>query len=301
MTTSTADTALALRAVSWNLANRVGDAARRQGEFLAALDPRPDFVMFQEVNRRSIGTVCEAAALTWVRLAVDLRDRQLDDTPVRQRGAAIAGTGHPPTSVGILDDLPLPERAMHATVDVHGQTVHIASYHAPPGVSWFEKKPRQAVLFARWLAQLDDPAIFGADANTPLIDHPDFAQARTHWHSGNRHLKGEPGDDLLWAATKIHDLHDALRRWLDLHPAEAERIRLANPDGPLAISHRTGKRRTSSGNPRRFDSIWVSDHFGVDRVAYPYEESIFAGSDHAAVIADLTLTKQPPDVAATIG
>jgi hypothetical protein len=291
VTTSTDGNAPTVRAVSWNLANRVGDAARRQGEFLAGLDPRPGLVMFQEVNRRSIDVVCDTAGLTWVRLAVDLRDRQPDDTPVRQRGVAIAGTGAPPTSVGILDDLPLPERAMHATVDVHGRTVYAASYHAPPGVSWFEKKPRQAVLFAQWLAGIDAPTIFGADANTPQIDHPDFAQTRTHWHSGGRNLKGEPGDDFLWAATKIHHLRDALRRWLDQHPAEAERIRLDHPDGPLAVSHRTGKRRTSPGTARRFDSIWVSDHFEVHAVAYPYDDSVAAGSDHAAVIADLTLTE----------
>jgi endonuclease/exonuclease/phosphatase family metal-dependent hydrolase len=50
-----------MRVVSWNIANRVGDAARRQGEFLADLDPRPDLVMLQEVNRRSIERVSEHA------------------------------------------------------------------------------------------------------------------------------------------------------------------------------------------------------------------------------------------------
>jgi hypothetical protein len=119
--------------VSWNLANRVGDAARRQGEFLASLSPQPDLVMFQEVNRRSIETVSARAGLGWFFLAADLRMPQPDDTPVRQRGVALAGCGPPPVGLGIMDDAPLPERTIYGVVRIHGHPVTIASYHAPPG------------------------------------------------------------------------------------------------------------------------------------------------------------------------
>lgn len=169
-----------------------------------------------------------------------------------------------------------------------------AVYHAPPGVSWFEKKAQQAVAFADWVAAVDGPVILGADANTPLVDHPDFEAVRTHWHSGKRRLRGAPGDDRLWAATKIHGLEDALRSWLRQNPQALAEIRASRPSGPLAFSHYTGKRTNSPGVPRRFDSIWVSSHFAVSAVAYPYEESIRAGSDHAAVVADLVF--RDPDV-----
>jgi hypothetical protein len=46
---------------------------------------------------------------------------------------------------------------------------------------------------------------------------------------------------------------------------------------------------TRPGNPRRFDSIWISDHFTVEAIDYPYADSCAAGSDHSAVIADLAL------------
>jgi hypothetical protein len=113
--------------VSWNLSNRVGDAARRQGEFLASLSPHPDLVMFQEVNRRSIETVSERAALGWVFLAADLRTPQPDDTPVRRRGVALAGCGPPPVGLGIIDDASLPERTIHGVVHIQGRPVTIAS------------------------------------------------------------------------------------------------------------------------------------------------------------------------------
>ena len=163
------------------------------------------------------------------------------------------------------------------------------SYHAPPGVSWGIVKPRLAVAFAFWLSRHNGALLFGADANTPRIDACDFANTRTHWHTGNKRLNGEPGDDLLFGANKGHGLDDALRRWLALHPEEMDRVRASRPSGPLAITHRTGKRKNSPGTERRFDSVWVSRHWVVRRIEHLYEEGIAAGSDHAPVMVDLDL------------
>lgn len=278
-----------MRVVSWNLANRVEDGARREGEFLGALDPRPSFVMLQEVNRRSIELVCERAGLDWFRLAVDIREPEASDTRVRQTGVAVAGSGDPPASAVIIEGVPLPERTLSVVANLDGSDVNVSSYHAPPGVSWFEKKPQQAVAFARWLTELGGLVVLGADANTPEVDHPDFESVRTHWHSGDKHLKGAPGDDLLWASSKVHGLDDAFRLWLRQNPDALAEILEARPLGPLAITHRTGKRKLSPGTPRRFDSVWVSNDFSVVGVDHPYERSIQAGSDHSAVVVDLQL------------
>jgi endonuclease/exonuclease/phosphatase family metal-dependent hydrolase len=279
-----------VRVVSWNVAYRVGDAAIAQGRWLAGLRPAPDLVLLQEVNPRSARLLCDEAGLEWRRLAVDLRTPSPGDTPVRRRGVAVAGRGAEPSEVFLLPELPLPERALVARVPIHGVEVVVASYHAPPGVSWFEKKPQQAVAFARWLARVEAPAIFGADANTPLADAIDFAAVRTHWHTGHPRLAGAPGDDLLVGPAKLHRLDDVLRRWLENHPAALAQLPATGPDGPLRLSHRTGKRRTSQGNDRRFDAIWASPEFHVDNVDYPYDDCLAAGSDHAAVIADLNIT-----------
>jgi hypothetical protein len=76
-----------------------------------------------------------------------------------------------------------------------------------------------------------------------------------------------------------------MRLWLNGHPEELARIRALRPSDPLAISHRTGVRRNSPGNARRFDSFWVSENFTVVNVIY-LQESLKL-SDHAAVVADL--------------
>jgi hypothetical protein len=271
-----------VRVVSWNVAYRNASAAGRQGQLLRQLEP--DLILLQEVNPRSSAVLQQAAGADWMIRAVDIRTPESDDRPVRQRGVAIAGHGLPPSQRWILAELPLPERLVVIETQVDGVKLTAASYHAPPGVSWFIIKPRQAVAFATWLATQDGPWLFGADANTPLIDAVDFTETRTHWHTGNRKLHGEPGDDLLFGPDKLHSLDDALRRWLAAHADSQTTPAL---DGPLAITHRTGRRKNSPGNPRRFDSIWVSPHWKVRHIEHLYDEGVAAGSDHALVVVDL--------------
>jgi hypothetical protein len=81
---------------------------------------------------------------------------------------------------------------------------------------------------------------WGADANTPLIDAVDFAATRTHWHTGSRGLRGEPGDDLLFGPGKIHPLDDACGGGLPITPQRplpwltARLARLPSRTGPAS-------------------------------------------------------------------
>jgi hypothetical protein len=173
-----------------------------------------------------------------------------------------------------------PSRQIHVPA---GQRPHDApSYHAPPGVNWGLVKPRQANTCASWLATQAGPMLFGADANTPLVDAIDFADTRTHWHTGDRHLQGEPGDDRLWGPAKVHALDDALRRWLSERADTNAALRQTAPHGPLAITHRTGRRKNSAGTARRFDSVWISHHWRMREIQHLYDEGLAAGSARAA-------------------
>jgi hypothetical protein len=73
-----------------------------------------------------------------------------------------------------------PWRAVLIATEVGDAEVTAASYHAPPGVSYGIAKPRQAVAFVSWPAAQHGPVLFGADANTPLVDALDFVRTRTH-------------------------------------------------------------------------------------------------------------------------
>jgi len=157
-------------------------------------------------------------------------------------------------------------------------------------------KPQQAVAFVGWPSTQKGPLLFGADANTPKIDALDFANTQTHWYAGFRRLQGQTGDDCLFGPCKVHDLDDALRRWLVLHPDEMGRLQASRPSGPLAITHRTGRRKNTPGTERRFDSVWVSRDWVVRNIEHLYQKGVAAGSDHAPVVVDLELVPQPVPV-----
>jgi hypothetical protein len=198
----------------------------------------------------------------WLICAADLRQRAAGDRPGRSPRVAIAGRGAAPHHAWIRTDVPLPEQALLAEKTIEGSSLTAVSYHAPPGVTRGIAKPRQAVTCARWLSAQQGPVLLGADANTPKVDAVDFAATRTWWHSGDPRLDGEPGEDLLFGPGRIHPLEDALRRWLAHHPAEAAAL-AGRPAGPLAITHRTGKRKNSPGTARRYDCIWLTAHWTV--------------------------------------
>lgn len=279
-----------VRVVSWNVHYRGAAAAQCQGALLREL--RPDLILLQEVNLGSAEVLRRAADADWLICAANLRARAPDDRPVRSRGVAIAGHGQAPSRAWLPADVLLPERILAAETTVDGIGLTVVSYHAPPGVTWGIDKPRQAVAFARWLSTQHRPVLLGADASTPRIDVADFAATRTHWHTGDRRLHGEPGDDLLFGPAKIHSLQDALRRWLADHPEQAATL-AGRPHGPLAITHRTGRRKDSPGTGRRFDSIWVTSHRTVQHIEHLYAAGIAAGSDHAVVVADLLAAQKP--------
>jgi hypothetical protein len=244
-------------------------------------------ILLQEVNLGSAEILRQAAGADWMICAAELRARAAEDRPVRSRGVAIAGRGPAPRRACVPEDVPLPERILLAETTVDGAELTAVSYYAPPGVNWGVVKARQAVAFASWLSAHQGPVVLGADANTPLIDAADFTATRTHWHTGSRRLKGERGDDLLFGPGKIHPLDDALRRWLADHPADAAAL-ADRPSGPLAITHRTGRRKNSPGTGRRFDSIWITSHWNVRHIDHLYDAGVAAGSDHAVIVADLT-------------
>jgi hypothetical protein len=131
-------------------------------------------------------------------------------------------------------------------------------------------------VFASWLAAHAGPVVLGADANTPLVDAPDFADTRTHCYTGGRNLHGEQGDDLLFGPGRMHPLDDALRRWLADRPGDAERLAASAPLRPLPITHGTGRRKDSR-------------HWTVQRIDHLYDAGIAAGTDHAVIVADLAV------------
>ena len=122
-----------------------------EGRFLA--EQGIEIVALQEVNAGSIDELCEAAGFDWYRSALELRLPGDDEGPGRRLGVAVAGRGDPPSSISLVPGVPMPERTIVADFETH----YVCSFHAPPGVSWFIDKARQAVAIAEWMAKVDKP------------------------------------------------------------------------------------------------------------------------------------------------
>jgi hypothetical protein len=273
------------RVATWNLNNRGPAVAHNMGALLKRFDI--DLLLAQELNLASSETLVQSAGMTWIRTAFDGGAPVPPSGSGRRRVTAIAGRSAPPERVGVPGQLPLPERMVYALIATPVGQLMLASYHAPPGVSWGQVKVQHAHSLLEWVNATPAPLVVGADANTPEVDHPDRDRVRTHWHTGRRRLGGQTGDDDMFGGRPRHRLDDAYRRWVEAHPEELAQIRAARPDGPLATSHRTGKRRDAPGFPRRFDALWIGPEMEISSINYHYEAAIAAGSDHALVVAEL--------------
>src|SRR4051795_6794670 len=127
-----------LRIATWNLNNRGPSVVRNLGALLSSLDV--DLLLAQELNPNGAAQLLKAAGMTWLYTAFDAGAPLPPTQSGRRRVAAIAGRGAPLQRAGVLGRLPLPERMIYGTVATPRGTITLASYHAPPGVSWGVRK-----------------------------------------------------------------------------------------------------------------------------------------------------------------
>jgi hypothetical protein len=145
----------------------------------------------------------------------------------------------------LIPDLPFPEKCMIVDAKLDTAVIKVCSFHTPPGVNVKELKPQSLVILAEWLKSRDGPAILGIDANAPDVDHPKLKDTVWYWDDESK-LLGEQ---------KIHDLRDAFRDYLENNQDLKATIEQNWPEGPLAVSHLTGKGRGQT--ERRYDFIFV--------------------------------------------
>lgn len=255
-----------IRVVEWNVN---GYVRASQPELLASLEW--DIACLQEVTRT-----------TWdsFRALADDGGVAFDHLPPlagpgpRYATAVLIRGGFTLTGLSVLPDMPSPERAAVAELEVDRRTIWVGSWAAPPGVSWGKAgKGRQVERFAAWLAHRPGPVIVGIDRNAPKWEHHDLAEDEW-WNSR------EP---LLYGVDRVHALEDAYRTFLALDAEEAARVFAERPDGPLAVTHARG------GVECRYDAIYASPEFEVVDVAHHWDAAREAGSDHAMVTSTLRL------------
>ncbi|SDL14645.1 hypothetical protein [Tessaracoccus oleiagri] len=273
-----------MRVGSWNLNHRGRAATREQGALVR--DRGVELLLVQEANPASLDVLVEAAGLDWVVTPTGIWPGE--PTVGRQPLAAIAGRGSRPEEVGHLPGPASPLRMVYATVEAGAGSFTVASYCAPHGSGFGYGRVEHALALLEWVNAVQGPLILGADAHAPKVDHPDPDLVRTYCHTGDRRLHGARGDDVMFGGRPEHQLSDAYRRWLHQNPGLLQATAVAQPVGPLAVSHYEPVRLHRDRAARRFDAIWVSREFDVAHVTYDYDAAVAAGSDHALVTADVT-------------
>jgi hypothetical protein len=126
-----------------------------------------------------------------------------------------------------------------------------------------------------WAAVHGRFTVFGIDANSPKVDHPDIDQ--------NVYTRDEVQlERLLHDPRRApHQLRDVFRRYLEDRPLELDEIRRERPTGLLAVSHVT------LGGPRRFDFVFASPDLRPLSVSDRGDALADKLSDHAPVVVDL--------------
>jgi endonuclease/exonuclease/phosphatase family metal-dependent hydrolase len=281
-------------AMSWNIDAR-GDGLEARIGALARFEG--DVVVLQEVPRRSGAALANASGFAWAELAV-MHSEPVGGSSARL-GTAILGSdrvrlrevGQIPQErfieAGVRAGLSEAEvrdrtgwfhRNLYADVEIDGVRLRVCSLHARPATGGRPGRPplgytRQLFhrVCADWLAEHHGPMLFGVDANSPYVDHPDPAL----WQPSMA------GDATLIGPHPRHHLTDALYLWLDDHPEELEKVCRERPEGPLAISYVT----SGAGRRVRYDHLFVTDDLRVEHITYrpPGAE----GSDHGAILARL--------------
>ena len=262
-----------IRFVSWNIHGK--NHITPMVEMLQGISG--DLVALQEVTVSAYQQLVESKLFAWSTFSLDLRPPHANEGQGRRLGCALLGqSSFRYKSSFLLEDAPLPERALIAEVETLTGPLTLCSFHTPPGATWKNKKPESLVVLAKWLAHQQTMVVVGMDANAPKSDHPDIEQNKWFWDE-------EP---LMLGARPLHVLRDALRVRLTDHPLEAPHIMPHSPQGPLAVSYNRGWGKKVF-IPCRYDFIYITPDFEVSEVRYLYEEAIQAGSDHALVVADM--------------
>jgi endonuclease/exonuclease/phosphatase family metal-dependent hydrolase len=277
------------RFVSWNL-EWAASRERRRGQVELIRELAPDLLAVQEVKATTLRMFEDQFAWKVFALGPNPDDRYW----TARFGTAVLGGPRTtlarqmlvaPTWFALEDALRwkanrFARRATWARVRLEGsdQDVLVGSLHASPAAGpigahkpWFHGR------MAHWLEEVDEPWLFGIDANAPGAEGAE--PERTRW--GWPRTPERPGEDELLGARVAHRGRDLLRLALDEDPDELARLLEARPDGPLAVSYQL------RAGPVRYDHCWATPEFTVQRIEY-LEEG-FEFSDHAPIVCDLEL------------
>lgn len=304
-----------MRVMSWNVQGvfpmkPLDEKIPEQVEFIASIEPTPDVVFLQEVNRnrrglwretlREVGYIGLLDTLDW---AQELGDSEIpphhdiehsNGNITAVQDAESIELVRPDIRAGPFEDRDLkhldthfPEKILVSTLRWSEIEIELWNIRAVPGNSWGEEKVKIfETVYNRLLVGGERPRILAGDFNSPDAELADgqiipfgFDKDRDVWHRYvNAELNilrglGTTGMIDVFRATHGYDTEDIL----DVsHPTRT--------DAPLDVP-----KKAIEG--KRFDHVLASE--SLNPVNCYYDACGFKYSDHAPIIADFSPTSTP--------
>jgi endonuclease/exonuclease/phosphatase family metal-dependent hydrolase len=275
-----------MRVLTWNVAGRAG---RIRAQLDAVLERAPDVIALQEISSRtypdwrhglmgvgySVVSTADLVALPYPPppYPAPIRQRQIQRknfnlTAARHPLAALPGLRFPDPEQARLA---FPEKFVAAEISFVGRLLEVHNAHAPPGSSRYTIKPHALAAVARRVDERPDlPQILCGDFNTPQPEVE--GEPPETWGSRYPEVAEE------WAAAELGILD---------HPRLRDAYKQVHvPGTPWPHSHRV---KNSTPEERRYDHIYVTEHFSVLSCRHLTDWIETGLSDHAAVEADLVL------------
>ena len=160
------------------------------------------------------------------------------------------------------------------------------SFHIPNGSNYAHVKRDVGDEIANWLTKKRTRTVFGIDANSPEIDHPDNTKIQLYKYDSR----------LLLGNSPIHNLEDTCRVYLNAHSELMGPIVLLREHGPLSTSFINYKRdENKTPVPHRYDHIYTTPDINVISIKYldihskVYDDGDKRLSDHAMVVTELSI------------
>jgi len=265
-----------VRILTWNINCFVPWRTGEKAALLGALDW--DVALLQEVGREPFERLMRGDALHGAEaLALTGGEHH-----ARPHGCAILSRVGPLADLEVLEGLPISERFLAATVAVDGVPVRVATWHAPnaagDGVATKMLGYREVAAWATRTVASGAHVVLGADTNA--------------WEAGFEQAPLDEGSEFADEHRFVlepapHGLRDAFRDVLARDPERLAGILARRPGRSLATTYLRG----TANNPvaERMDRVFVSSSVAVQDVEHHYADAVAVGSDHAAVLARLSL------------
>jgi hypothetical protein len=212
----------------------------------------------------------------------------------RPHGALIASRW-PISDARVIQELPRPERGLVARIEhPHGELT-VASWGTPNAAGDTRPVKQAAYRYmADYLPNLPHPLVVGIDTNS-WYDPPDPA---TDLDPDPRRLE----EDVFLRRGAAHGLIDVHRALVDADEPRSKLLAELRPHGPMATTFIRRPQRQPHGiaggfeagrayELDRMDRIFVSADITPLACEHLYHDSLDVGGDHAAVVADLRLSR----------